>query len=377
MKREIAITGTGDIPREEKFKIIQMMLKEMLLMPFFLLPFFPLSAQERTDSVYEFRFVSVKDMFFIPYADNLIRLERLSAVVRQHHEAIADGKIPVFVDGYCNSLPGEAANLSVARLRSNRVKTELILHAGLTEDCFVTRNHAEKGDYVTVKIRVPAVLTSATDTICHVGRSRNISSPKSQEEEILRQAQNDEEARVSSDLHRVPSDLQSDVSKYQDFQSPFSLRTNLLRWATFTPDLGIEWRISRHVAILVGGSWTSWSWSDKARRYTLWKLSPEVRYYIGKEQRGYLGAMFHTGDFNYKFGSTGKQGDYQGGGITGGYLLPLNRRLSLDFHAGIGYTRAGYDKYRVTDGICVRGESETKNYWGINQFGVTLVWMIN
>ena len=37
----------------------------------------------------------------------------------------------------------------------------------------------------------------------------------------------------------------------------FSLRANLLRWATLTPDLGIEWRISRLWGILVHGSWTS------------------------------------------------------------------------------------------------------------------------
>ena len=67
----------------------------------------------------------------------------------------------------------------------------------------------------------------------------------------------------------------------------FSLRANLLRWATLTPDLGIEWRINRLWGILVHGSWTSWSWSNKDRRYALWEVSPEVRHYIGKEKRGY------------------------------------------------------------------------------------------
>ncbi|WP_235340991.1 DUF3575 domain-containing protein, partial [Bacteroides caecigallinarum] len=45
-----------------------------------------------------------------------------------------------------------------------------------------------------------------------------------------------------------------------------SLRANLLRWATLTPDLGLEWRISPSWGILVNGSWTSWSWNDKDRR---------------------------------------------------------------------------------------------------------------
>lgn len=140
--------------------------------------------------------------------------------------------------------------------------------------------------------------------IRHAERSRSISSPESQGEEILRQAQNDE-------------------------YSALSLRFNLLRWATLTPDLGLEWRIDRTWSILVTGSWTSWSWSDKRRRYALWELSPEVRHYIGKENRGYLGILYHLGEFNYHLGSTGKQGNLQGGSITGGYLLRLNKTLSL------------------------------------------------
>lgn len=154
-----------------------------------------------------------------------------------------------------------------------------------------------------------------------------------------------------------------------------TLRANLLRWATLTPDLGVEWRVSRNIGILVNGTWTSWSWDNKNRRYALWRVSPEVRYYISKEKRGYLGAMYHIGEFNYKLGDIGKQGNYQGGGITGGYQLPLNYSFSLDFHAALGYTYADYDKYNVTDGVRVRTESGVKkNYWGINQLGVTLMW---
>ena len=154
------------------------------------------------------------------------------------------------------------------------------------------------------------------------------------------------------------------------------LRANLLHWVTLTPDLGLEWRVHRHVSILVNGSWTSWSWDNKSRRYALWKVSPEVRYYLGKQGKGFLGVLYHTGEFHYKLGKTGRQGDYQGGGLTGGYLLDLNRALSLDFHAGLGYTRSEYDQYKVVESTRVRQGSETKNYWGINQLGVTLVWKL-
>ena len=96
----------------------------------------------------------------------------------------------------------------------------------------------------------------------------------------------------------------------------------------------------------MNGSWTSWSWNNKDRRYALWEVSPEVRYYIGKEKRGYIGAMYKAGAFNYKLSGMGKQGDLIGGGITGGYQLRLTDAFSLDFNLAVGgkmRTRTGGD----------------------------------
>ena len=126
----------------------------------------------------------------------------------------------------------------------------------------------------------------------------------------------------------------------------------------------------------MNGSWTSWSWNGKDRRYALWEVMPEARYYIGKEKRAYLGAMFKAGAFNYKFSTTGMQGDLIGGGITGGYLLRLNDALSLDFSIALGYLNADYEKYELIDGVRVRCSGDTKNWWGPINAGVTLVWKL-
>ena len=155
-----------------------------------------------------------------------------------------------------------------------------------------------------------------------------------------------------------------------------SLRANLLRWATLTPDLGVEWRICPSWGIAVNSSWTSWSWNDKDRRYALWEVAPEVRYYMGEKKAWYLGAMFKTGQFNYKLSETGKQGDLMGGGITAGYQLRLNKALALDFNLGLGYLNADYEKYEVIDGVRVRRGNETKDWWGPTNAGVTLVWKL-
>ena len=155
-----------------------------------------------------------------------------------------------------------------------------------------------------------------------------------------------------------------------------TLRANLLRWATLSPDLGIEWRISPSVGIMVNSSYTSWSWNDKERRFGLWEVAPEVRWYLGKQKRGYIGAMYKAGSFNYKFTETGRQGDIMGGGLTGGYMLRLNDAFSLDFGLGIGYLRADFDEYVVIDNVRVRSGEGSKNWWGPVHAGVTLVWTL-
>ena len=84
--------------------------------------------------------------------------------------------------------------------------------------------------------------------------------------------------------------------------------------------------------------------------------------------------MYKFGSFNYKLSATGKQGDLTGGGLTGGYLLRLNRSLSLDLSLGVGCLHADNEKYEVIDGVRVRQGSECKDGWGPVGAGVTLVW---
>ncbi len=100
-------------------------------------------------------------MFYIPWSGNGEELDRLLACIAQNKAAITEGSVPVLVDGYCTSQPSEAENLALAKTRSNRVKTEMILRGGLTEACFRTQNHADKGNFVTVRLVIPATPSEA------------------------------------------------------------------------------------------------------------------------------------------------------------------------------------------------------------------------
>ena len=326
---------------------------------------FPVFAQQKSDTIYTFRFVPQKDMFYVPWNGNDMELARLLECIESNKATILNGKLPLYVDGYCNSLNGEKENLAIAKIRSNRVKSELIIRAEIKEENFITRNHATEGDFVTVRLTMPVKETAATDA-----EAERLEAEKHAEQERLAEEQRKaEEARPN-----ILTDTPSETKITNDYH--LSLRANLLRWATLTPDLGLEWRICPSWGIAVNGSWTSWTWSDKDRRYALWEVAPEVRYYMGEKKAWYLGAMFKAGQFNYKLSETGKQGDLMGGGITAGYRLRLNKALDLDFNLGLGYLNADYEKYKVIDGVRVRRGNETKDWWGPINAGVTLVWKI-
>ena len=327
---------------------------------------FPVIAQQKADTTCIFRFVPQKDMFYVPWKGNDTELARLLEYIENNKATILDGKLPLLVDGYCKSQGSKAENLATAKIRANRVKSELITRAKIKEENFITHNHATEGDFVTVRLTVPVKETAVTDaeeearlaaepTVAGRRERQKAEAEKTAQQNTL--ADTPSETKITTDYH-------------------LSLRANLLRWATLTPDLGLEWRICPSWGIAVNGSWTSLSWSDKDRRYALWEVTPEVRYYMGEKKAWYLGAMFKAGQFNYKLSETGKQGDLMGGGITVGYQLRLNKALDLDFNLGMGYLNVDFEKYEVIDGVRVRRGNETKDWWGPINAGVTLVWKL-
>ena len=327
---------------------------------------FPVIAQQKADTTYTFRFVPQKDMFYVPWNGNDTELSRLLECIENNKATILDGKMPLLVDGYCNSLGGEAENLATAKIRANRVKSELITRAEIKEENFITRNHATEGDFVTVRLTVPVKETAVTDAEAE----RLAAEKRAEQERLAAEKAEAEKSAQQNTLADTPSENKITTDDH------LSLRANLLRWATLTPDLGVEWRICPSWGIAVNGSWTSWTWSDKDRRYALWEVAPEIRYYMGEKKAWYLGALFKAGQFNYKISETGKQGDLMGGGITTGYQLRLNKALTLDFNLGLGYLNADFEKYEVIDGVRVRCGNETKDWCGPINAGVTLVWKL-
>lgn len=357
----------------------------------------PATSQERCSdtTTYVFRFVPEDDMFYVPWSGNDAELERLLKCIEHHRTEIIDGRLPLYVDGFCNSQGSESANLAMAKIRANRVKSELIVRAGIKEESFITRNHATDGDRVVVRLTVPAQEAAVSDSEAEAQRrteAERLAEEERAEQEPLAEEQPTVEyanrAAEQTEAERAPHEKatvraeQQGTPAVSPSQPPtpvkyhLSVRANLLRWATLTPDIGLEWRIGARWSLGVNAAWTSWTWNNKERRYALWEVAPAVRYYLGEKRAWYVGAMFKAGQFNYKLSDMGRQGDFMGGGITGGYQLRLNKALALDFNLGLGCLNADYEKYEVIDGVRVRRGTENSNWWGPIDAGVTLVWRL-
>lgn len=333
-----------------------------------------------TDSLYVFRFVAENDMFYIPWRGNDNELARLMETVAAHRDDILAGQIPVVVDGWCTSCPDRKTNLRTAATRSNRVKSELILRVALKEDCFVTRNHAEiyegQKDIVTVMLRIPAPPQPQAKmdipTVVTVPTCVEPASPTTNEPEQVAK-QTPEPAVPATETEMLPAET------YR-----FALRTNLLYDAFLLPTLGVEWQVNRDWSIKLDGSFAWWD-GQHGKVQKVWLLNPEVRRYLLRDRRFYVGASGSYGEYNiykYPLGNlfskdTGYQGTLWSAGVTVGYQLCLSRHFSVDFNLGLGYVRSKYDNFGMTDGVRVSKErGKTKNFFGPTQAGISLVWIL-
>ena len=391
------------------------MIRKLFFLNLFLFLFLSLTAQEKTDNHYFFRFVAEKDMFFSPWSGNGKELERLLTAIDANRTAIESGRMFLCVTSYGTDGNAVQPASEVAKIRRNRVKSELIMRGGVKEDhislymVFSESYMTKEGELRNV---VVVMLPASVEKVAEIAdkeaaaRVEAYNRETSGETEAGQACPNEKQSTATTEVKRAireqetkeqnrlaeentvtkragqdritAEQTEQKMIKTRAISVPytFSLRANLLHWATLTPDLGIEWRIHPSWSIMVNGSWTSWSWNGKDRCYALWEVMPEVRYHIGDKKAWYVGMMFKTGEFNYKLSEIGKQGDLTGGGITGGYQLRLNDALSMDFSLGIGYLNADYEKYKVIDSVRVRQGKESKGWWGPVNAGVTLVWKL-
>ena len=134
-------------------------------------------------------------------------------------------------------------------------------------------------------------------------------------------------------------------------------KTNLLYWATGTPNLGVEVALNGRNTLALQGGWQPWQYSD-TKKMKHWALQPEWKYWFCETFNGHylglhaLGGQYNVGGINLPFGLLPTLDDHRyqgwaiGAGLSYGYHLLLSRRWSLEFGIGLGYLYLDYKKYR-------------------------------
>ena len=128
----------------------------------------------------------------------------------------------------------------------------------------------------------------------------------------------------------------------------FAVKTNLLFDAALTPDIGVEFVTGEHssVALSVFGHWNPYGMQSK-----LIAVQPEFRYWFNGRPmvREYIGATLWGAAYDIALAGNIYQGDAITAGLTGGYVLPLSKRMNIELSAGFGVLLFKQKKYLDTD----------------------------
>ena len=165
-----------------------------------------------------------------------------------------------------------------------------------------------------------------------------------------------------------------------------AVKTNLLYWATTTPNAGFEFGLGKKTTLDISGGYNPWT-LDKGdnRKVRHFVVKPEFRYWLCERFQGHFFGV-HAGYGEYNISAvhiplveTSRDDRYQGWGagvgISYGYSWILGRRWNLEATIGVGYVYFDYKRYDcVTCGPFRNAAS--KHYFGPTKLGISLIYMI-
>lgn len=170
------------------------------------------------------------------------------------------------------------------------------------------------------------------------------------------------------------------------FSQSVGLKTNLVHWATTTPNLGIEFAFSRKLTMEIGYGYNPFVFKDN-KKVQHWIVQPELRYWTCESFNGHFFGIhgligeYNIGGVDVPIGKLKNLKDYRyqgyayGGGISYGYQWVLSKRWNLEANLGAGYVYLDYDKYPCVKCGTLIGEN-TKNYFGVTKAAVSLIYLI-
>ncbi|MGL5786751.1 MAG: DUF3575 domain-containing protein [Bacteroidales bacterium] len=121
--------------------------------------------------------------------------------------------------------------------------------------------------------------------------------------------------------------------------------TNLLSWATLSPNIGMELCVSHKSSLAFGLTATPWKISDRLSLRQI-SITPEYRYWFKQVLYGhYIGINMLYSAYDFRFRRKKYDGNLIALGLGYGYSFLLSERLSIIPGIGFGL---GYDHSRIS-----------------------------
>lgn len=170
-----------------------------------------------------------------------------------------------------------------------------------------------------------------------------------------------------------------------------AVKTNLLYWATATPNIGAEVAVSKHSTVGLTANYNPWTiGSDNKIQH--WFIRPEYRYWLAEKYTRLffgvhaIGGKFEVGGFKIPIiGSRmfkGLQNNYYkgsfvGAGVSIGYAFYVSPHWNLELSAGAGLARLSYHTEPV-NGPKKASYTDTKRFLPIpTELSVSFVYLFN
>ncbi|MBQ2858625.1 MAG: DUF3575 domain-containing protein, partial [Bacteroidaceae bacterium] len=128
--------------------------------------------------------------------------------------------------------------------------------------------------------------------------------------------------------------------------------------------------------------YSAWDYFKSTLKFRTFNVQPEVRYWMDENNEGWFaGAHFGAAFYNYALGGDWRYQDHGretpswGGGISGGYRMPLskNRRWKLEFTLGAGVYASHYDRFYNEPNGRLEGDYK-KTFFGLDNVAVTIAY---
>ena len=159
-----------------------------------------------------------------------------------------------------------------------------------------------------------------------------------------------------------------------------AVKTNLLHWATTTPNVAVEMGLGPRTTVEVAGGYNNWKLGgEKTMAHFI--VQPEIRHWFCQRFAGsFVGAHLHGGEFNLNgigpftiLKENRHEGWFLGAGVSFGHHWVLGDRWGLEAEIGVGYAYMDYKRYG-----CAKCDPLTRedsyHYFGPTRAAVSLVY---